>query len=124
MSRTSQVPWPELPTTAWRETNETLHLWTQIVGKIRLARESWLNHSWQVPLYVTARGLTTSPIPDGRRTFQIDFDFLDHGLALRTSTGGRWRIELASRPVADFYRDVMDALHSLGVYVRIWTRPV
>ena len=70
----SIAPWPELPTAAWRDTYATLHLWTQIVGKIRLARSPWLNHSWHVTLYVTARGLTTSPIPDGIRTFQIDFD--------------------------------------------------
>ena len=81
MSNTPQAPWPELPTAAWRETYATLHLWTQIVGKIRLARAPWLNHSWHVALYVTARGLTTSPIPDGTRTFQIDFDFIDHDLA-------------------------------------------
>lgn len=67
--------WPELPYAAWKETYETLHLWTQIVGKIRLMREPWLNHSWHVPLYVTARGMTTSPIPAGERAFQMDFDF-------------------------------------------------
>ena len=81
MSNASQIPWPELPTAAWRDTYATLHLWTQIVGKIRLAKAPWLNHSWHVALYVTARGLTTSPIPDGARTFQIDFDFIDHALA-------------------------------------------
>src|SRR5262249_48380308 len=70
--------WPELPYAAWKDTCQTLQLWTQIVGKIRLARTPWLNHSWHVTLYVTARGLTTSPIPDGARTFQIEFDFVDH----------------------------------------------
>ena len=80
--RRSQDPWPELPTAAWRETCATLQLWTQIVGKIRLADPPWLNHSWHVTLYVTARGLTTSPIPDGARTFQIDFDFIDHRLRI------------------------------------------
>ena len=89
MSSISQVPWPELPTAPWRETYETLHLWTQIVGKIRLARAPWLNHSWHVALYVTARGLTTSPIPDGGGTFQIDFDFIDHALRISTSDGAQ-----------------------------------
>src|SRR5207237_8844928 len=103
MSRTSQVPVPELPTTAWRETNETLHLWTQIVGKIRLAREPWLNHSWHVVLYVTARGLTTSPIPDGTRTFQIELDFLDPALRISTSDGARRRFALAVPPVGSFF---------------------
>jgi hypothetical protein len=74
--------WPELPYAAWKDTCQTLHLWTQIVGKIRLVRTPWLNHSWHVTLYVTARGLTTSPIPDGARTFQIEFDFIDHVLWL------------------------------------------
>ena len=81
MSNNSKTPWPELPTAAWRDTYATLHLWTQIVGKIRLAKSPWLNHSWHVTLYVTPRGLTTSPVPDGTRTFQIDFDFIDHTLA-------------------------------------------
>src|ERR1041385_766229 len=81
--------WPELPYAAWRDTCATLHLWTQIVGKIRLARTPWLNHSWHVTLYVTARGLTTSPVPDRARSFQIDFDFIDHVLRIATSDGGR-----------------------------------
>src|SRR3954469_15448930 len=80
MNSAIQQAWPELPYAAWRDTSETLHLMTQIVGKIRLVRTPWLNHSWHVALYVTARGLTTSPIPDGARSFQIDFDFLDHAL--------------------------------------------
>ena len=86
MSHSSSAfkPWPELPYAAWRDTCETLQLWTQIVGKVRLARTPWLNHSWHVTLYVTARGLTTSPIPDGARTFQIDFDFIDHVLVIAT----------------------------------------
>ena len=85
MSNVPQVPWPELPTAAWRETYATLQLWSQIVGKIRLTKSPWLNHSWHVTLYVTARGLTTSPIPDGERSFQIDFDFIDHALRISTS---------------------------------------
>src|SRR3981081_3960009 len=94
MSNTPQASWPELPTAAWRETYATLHLWTQIIGKIRLVRSPWLNHSWHVALYVTARGLTTSPIPDGPRTFQIDFDFIDHVLRISTSDGGGREVEL------------------------------
>ena len=75
MSNLSQTPWPELPTAAWRDSYATLHLWTQIIGKIRLTRSPWLNQSWHVTLYVTPRGLTTSPVPDGARTFQIDFTY-------------------------------------------------
>src|SRR5665647_2060833 len=93
-------PWPDLPTAAWRETYETLHLWTQIIGKIRLARTPWLNHSWHVTLYVTARGLTTSPIPDGARTFQIDFDLIDHVLHIATSDGAIRQLPLVAQPVA------------------------
>lgn len=116
--------WPPLPLEEWSDTCATLHMWTQIVGKIRLARAPMVNHWWQVVLYVTARGLTTSPIPDGQRTFQIDFDFVDHRLVIATSTGSRTELPLTSRPVADFYADVMGALHALGIDVRIWTRPV
>jgi Family of unknown function (DUF5996) len=123
MSRTSQVPWPELPTTAWRETCETLHLWTQIVGKIRLARAPWLNHSWHVVLYVTARGLTTSPIPDGTRTFQIDFDFIDHALRISTSDGAQRQFSLAGHSVASFYAAIMAELAQLGIHVAINEMP-
>ena len=123
MSRTSQVPWPELPTTAWRETCETLQLWTQIVGKIRLAREPWLNHSWHVTLYVTARGLTTSPIPDGTRTFQIELDFLDHALRISTSDGAQRHFSLAGHSVASFYAAIMAELAQLGIHVAINEMP-
>ena len=95
MSNNSKTPWPELPTAAWRDTYATLHLWTQIVGKIRLTKSPWLNHSWHVTLYVTPRGLTTSPIPDGTRTFQIDFDFIDHALRISTSDGAQRQFALA-----------------------------
>src|SRR5215813_11183762 len=84
-----QTQWPELPLASWRDSCATLHLFTQIVGKIRLARTPWLNHSWHVTLYVTARGLSTSPIPDGTRSFEIDFDFIDHVLRISTSDGAR-----------------------------------
>src|SRR3979409_1551110 len=123
MSDASQLPWPELPTAAWRETCETLHLWTQIVGKIRLARAPWLNHSWHVVLYVAARGLTTSPIPDGARSFQIDFDFIDHSLRISTSDGARRQFALAGQSVASFYAAVMADLAELGVHIVISQMP-
>ncbi len=123
MSGTPQVPWPELPTTAWRETYETLHLWTQIVGKIRLAREPWLNHSWHVVLYVTPRGLTTSPIPDGTRTFQIELDFLDHALRISTSDGAQRQFALAGHSVASFHAAIMAELAQLGIHVAINEMP-
>ena len=113
------VPWPELPTAAWRETYETLHLWTQIVGKIRLVRSPWLNHSWHVALYVTARGLSTSPIPDGTRGFQIDFDFIDHALRISTSDGAKRQLALAGQSVASFYAAVMADLADLGIRLTI-----
>src|ERR1700752_4405594 len=103
---TPQLPWPELPTAAWRETYATLHLWTQIVGKIRLVRSPWLNHSWHVTLYVTARGLTTSAIPDGARSFEIEFDFVDHMLRISTSDGMRRQFALAGHSVASFYTQI------------------
>src|SRR6202051_4314150 len=105
-----QISWPELPTAAWRETYATLHLWTQIIGKIRLARTPWLNHSWHVALYVTPRGLTTSPLPDGARAFQIDFDFIDHALRISTSDGAVKQLGLHPMSVARFYALVMGAL--------------
>jgi hypothetical protein len=111
--------WPELPFPAWRDSCETLHLMTQIIGKIRLARTPWLNHSWHVTLYVTARGLTTSPIPDGARSFQIDFDFIDHALLIATSDGGQRQLPLKAQPVAAFYAGVMAALAELGIEVTI-----
>jgi hypothetical protein len=123
MSYAPQVPWPELTTAAWRETCETLHLWTQIVGKIRLARTPWLNHSWHVTLYVTARGLTTSPIPDGIRTFQIDFDFIDHALRISTSDGATRQMALAGQSVASFYAAIMAALADLGIHIAIDEMP-
>lgn len=128
MSNTSQnispqSLWPELPTAAWRATYETLHLWTQIVGKIRLSRTPWLNHSWHVALYVTARGLTTSPIPDDAGTFQIDFDFIDHVLRISTSGGARREFGLAGQSVASFYAMVMAALAELGIAIAIDEMP-
>jgi hypothetical protein len=119
----TQAEWPEPPLSAWKDTYATLHLWTQIVGKIRLAQTTWLNHSWHVVLYVSARGLTTSPIPYGDRVFQLDFDFLDHVLRASTSDGRRREIELFPRSVADFYADLMRTLSDLGIEVRVHELP-
>jgi hypothetical protein len=123
MSTTPRVPWPELPTAEWRDTCATLHLWTQIIGKVRLARAPWLNHSWHVALYVTARGLTTSSIPDGTRTFQIDFDLIDHDLQISTSEGATRRFALAGQSVASFHAAVMAALAELGIQIAIDEMP-
>ncbi len=123
MSRTSQVRWPELPTAAWSDTYETLHLWTQIIGKIRFTRSPWLNHSWHVALYVTARGLTTSPIPDGNDTFQIDLDFIDHTLRISTSDGATRQFALAGQSVASFYAAIMADLAKLSIRITIDEMP-
>jgi hypothetical protein len=123
MSHSHRAPWPELPTAAWRDTSETLQLWTQIVGKIRLARTPWLNHSWHVALYVTARGLTSSPIPDGARCFQIDFDLIDHQLRISTSDGATRQFALAGKSVASFYAAIMAELAGLGIQVAIDEMP-
>ncbi len=114
--------WPTLPLAGWRDTFETLHMWTQIVGKTRLALAPMENHWWQVALYVTPRGLTTSSIPCGPRVFSVDFDFIDHRLALEVSDGTSRSLDLVARPVADFYREYVDALRALGIDVR-FARP-
>jgi hypothetical protein len=111
--------WPDLPYEAWRETCSTLHLWTQIVGKVRLALTPWLNHSWHVPLYVTARGLTTSPIAHGSRTFEIQFDFRQHTLDVDVSNGASVRIPLQPKSVAQFYAELMQTLEGLELPVVI-----
>ncbi len=116
--------WPELPLADWADTCATLQLWTQVVGKIRLAHAPLINHWWQVALYVTPRGLTTSAIPYGARCFQIDFDFIDHELVIQTSDGATERIPLVARSVADFYAEVMSRLQGLGLDTHIWTMPV
>src|ERR1700710_542572 len=123
MTDAPKTPWPELPTASWRETYATLHLMTQIVGKIRLVRSPWLNHSWHVALYVTARGLTTSPIPDGAGSFQIDLDFIDHQLRISTSDGGHRQFALTGHSVASFYASVMAALGEFGIGVAIDEMP-
>jgi hypothetical protein len=123
MSNISQTLWPELPTAAWRDTYATLHLWTQIVGKIRLTKAPWLNHSWHVTLYVTPRGLTTSPVPDGSRTFQIDLDFIDHVLRISTSDGAQRQFALPGKSVAGFYAATKAALAELGIAIMINEMP-
>jgi hypothetical protein len=115
--------WPELPYAAWQDTCSTLHMWTQIVGKIRLAQTPWLNHSWQVALYVTARGLTTSPIPHGLRSFELHFDFIDQQLHIDTGEGARRSLPLAPQTVADFYARLLRELDELGLSVRIDDMP-
>ncbi len=116
-------PWPSLPLNEWKDTAATLHMWTQVIGKIRLSQTPWINHSWHVTLYVTSRGLTTSPIPYGLKTFQIDFDFIDHKLVIETSDGNVRLLDLRPRTVADFYSQVMSSLKSLGIDVVIHTTP-
>src|ERR1700710_2326972 len=123
MTDAPKTPWPELPTASWRETYATLHLMTQIVGKIRLVRSPWLNHSWHVALYVTARGLTTSPIPDGSRSFQIDLDFIHHVLRISTSDGATRQFALAGQSVATFYAALFADLAQLGIRIAIDEMP-
>ena len=121
---TTRAQWPELPWRDWEPTISTLHLWLQIVGKVRLALAPPLNHWWHVPLYVTARGLTTSPIPFGDRAFQIDLDFIEHRLEISDGDPGTFTMALEPRSVAQFYREVLAGLRSRGVDVAIWTQPV
>ncbi|HEY7081155.1 MAG TPA: DUF5996 family protein [Nitrososphaeraceae archaeon] len=116
--------WPELPLKQWKDTSETLHMWTQIVGKIRLALTPPVNHWWNVTLYITPRGLTTSAIPYNGRLFQIDFDFISHVLSIETIDGSIKTIPLRSRSVADFYQELMTTLNAIGIPVSIWTTPV
>ncbi|MDW0315558.1 MAG: DUF5996 family protein [Nitrososphaeraceae archaeon] len=117
-------PWPALPLAEWKDTYSTLHMWTQIVGKIRLALTPLVNHWWNVPLYVAPRGLSTSAIPYNDRFFQITFDFISHLLLIETTDGSTKTIALRSRSVAEFYQEMMAALNSLGMPVTIWTTPV
>ena len=115
--------WPELPYSAWKDTCATLHLWTQIVGKIRLVRAPWVNHSWHVTLYVSARGLTTSLIPYDDRTFQLEFDFVSHVLRVSADDGSAREVGLFPRSVAEFYADVLRALSELDIHIRIYDMP-
>lgn len=116
--------WPALPLADWKDTYATLHMWTQIVGKIRLELTPRVNHWWNVPLYVSPRGLTTSRIPYGNRDFDMEFDFFANQLVIRTSDPKTASVALAPRTVADFYGEVVAALRSLGIAVQIWKMPV
>jgi hypothetical protein len=118
------IGWPEAPREGWLETAATLQMWSQVVGKVRLACAAPENHCWHVALYLTARGLTTSPIPDGTRAFQIDFDFIDHAVVLAANDGYRETMPLAAMSVADFYAELLARLKRSGVDVRIWPVPV
>lgn len=120
----SQNSWPELPLEAWQDTFATLHLWTQVVGKVRLALSPRINHWWEVPLYVNARGLTTSAIPYGDGIFEVQFNFIDHKLEIETSWGSNKTLPLTPQSVADFYSAFVAALKSIGIEVTIWTMPV
>ena len=127
MDETSAIPrseaWPSLPLENWEATYATLHMWTQIVGKIRLAQSPWVNHSWHVTLYVTSRGLTTGPVPYATRTFNIDFDFIDHVLIVQSSDGRSGRVALLSQSVAAFYARLMEEMAKLDLHVAINRMP-
>jgi hypothetical protein len=116
--------WPPLPYDAWKDTYATLHMWSQIVGKIALAQAPPINHSWAVSLRVTARGLATRNLPHGRRSFTLEFDFIDHRLIIRSSDGEQRALPLRPQSVADFYRDVLAALQELRLPVKLWPMPV
>ena len=116
--------WPALPLSEWADTYATLHMWSQVVGKVRLALSPRVNHWWEVPLYVSARGLTTSPIPYENGIFEVEFDFVDHKLDIMTAGGEIRSLRLIPRTVADFYAEFMEIIHSLGINVRIWKMPV
>jgi hypothetical protein len=120
----SSESWPALPLSAWADTYATLHMWTQIVGKVRLALSPHINHWWEVPLYVNARGLTTSPIPYRKGVFEVQFDFIDHRLDVTTCIGERKSIRLEPRTVADFHAEFLSLLQSLEIDVKIWNMPV
>src|SRR2546428_3390374 len=115
--------WPSLPLAEWQETHDTLHMWMQIVGKTRLALAPKENHWWHVPLYVSARGLTTTAMPYRSGAFEVEFDFIDHRLVVETSDGARRDIPLRPQSVADFYREYKGVLDSLGIAVTLWLVP-
>src|SRR5262245_60027593 len=124
VSVATQHTWPALPYDEWKDTYATLHMWAQMVGKVRLAWTPALNHTWQSPFYVTARGLTTSPIPHPTRSFEIIFDLVAHELHIETSDDQQEIIPLGPLSVAEFYRELMSRLTDLGLETRIWTMPV
>jgi hypothetical protein len=121
---TGRDAWPSLPYDAWKDTYATLHMWTQVVGKVALARAVPLNHSWAIAFHLTPRGLRTAVLPHERRSFMMTFDFLDHQLLVETSDDERQVLPLAPRSVADFYREVMALLDEMDLPVRIWSTPV
>src|SRR4026209_621342 len=116
--------WPSLPLEEWKDTCATLHMWTQIVGKVRLEQTPLVNHYWNVPLYVSARGLTTTAMPYRDIFFEMEFDFINHHLDITTSTGTTSSVALEPKSVATFYRETMEALRQAGIEVRIWKMPV
>jgi len=116
--------WPALPYEQWKDTYATLHMWTQVVGKVALALAPPLNHGWAIAMHLTPRGLTTRPLAHGARTFTLEFDFLDHHLVIATTDGDRRSLRLEPRSVADFYRDVMATLGAMSLPVKIWPVPV
>jgi len=118
------MSWPSLPLEEWKDTCATLHMWTQVVGKVRLEQTPLVNHWWNVPLYVSARGLTTTAMPYGDAFFEMEFDFVDHNLAIKSSDGATANVELRPKSVATFYHETMDALRGLGFEVKIWKMPV
>ena len=124
MKQKDKNPWPALPLSEWKDTYETLHRWTQIIGKVRLTLSPPMNHWWNTTLYVTRRGLTTSLLSYKGQYLQIDFDFIDHILLVRTAKDFPKTIALQPRSVADFYHEVMRTLESLGMPITIWTTPV
>jgi Family of unknown function (DUF5996) len=117
-------PWPSLPLEEWEPTRATLHMWTQIVGKIRLAQTPLVNHWWNVPLYISARGLTTTAMPYDSTHFEMEFDFIEHNLMIKCSDGALRVVKLSPKSVADFYQETMSALDNLGLPVHIWKMPV
>ncbi|HEU4508640.1 MAG TPA: DUF5996 family protein [Pyrinomonadaceae bacterium] len=118
------MSWPPLPLEEWEDTRATLHMWTQIVGKVRLEQTPLVNHYWNVPLYVSARGLTTTAMPYQERFFEMEFDFIDHDLVITCSDGTSKRVKLEPKSVATFYAQTMAALGDLGIQVKIWKMPV
>jgi hypothetical protein len=117
-------PWPSLPLEDWEPTRATLHMWTQIIGKIRLTQTPLVNHWWNVPLYISARGLTTTAMPCGPTYFEMEFDFIDHNLVIKCSDGALRTVKLSPKSVAVFYQETMAALDDLGLVVHIWKMPV
>ena len=120
----TQQQWPSLPLEEWADTCATLHMWTQVVGKIRLEQTPLVNHWWNVPLYVSARGLTTTAMPYEDILFEMEFDFLDHQLRVKCSNGSNTSVALEPKSVAVFYNQTMQALRDIGLNIKIWTMPV